>query len=83
MIEMTEENTINEEMLAIIKALTSKIEALESAVYHKDNLLMKSGFVVSSSPTPLIDNMAAVSGPDVSSMAWSDIHKMVEKAGSN
>ena len=43
---MSEENSINKELLEIIKALTEKVESLEKAVYNKDNLLMKSGFVV-------------------------------------
>ena len=79
---MTEEKTINEELLEIIKALSSKVESLEQAVYNKDNLLMKSGFVVSNTPTP---NMVDVVSPDVKSpnnagsMEWSDIHKMVAK----
>ena len=81
MIDMAEENTINEEMLQIIKALTEKIESLERAVYNKDNLLMKSGFVIAETPTPTIDSLGASSGVNVDSMEWSDIHKMVEKAG--
>lgn len=78
---MSEENTINEEMLQIIKALSQKIETLERAVYNKDNLLMKSGFVMAESPTPLLDNMGSSASVDVNSMDWSDIHKMVERAG--
>jgi hypothetical protein len=81
MIEMSEENTINQEMLQIIKALSDKIESLEKAVYNKDNLLMKSGFVVAESPTPMIDSLGASSNVNVDSMEWSDIHKMVERAG--
>ena len=81
MINMSEENTINQEMLEIIKALSAKIESLEKAVYNKDNLLMKSGFVVAETPTPMIDNLSASAGVDVNSMDWSDIHKMVERAG--
>ena len=34
-----------------LKALTDKIEQLEQTVYHKDNLLMKSGLVVTTSPS--------------------------------
>ena len=79
--KMSEENTINQEMLEIIKALSAKIEGLERAVYNKDNLLMKSGFVVAETPTPTIDNMGTSSSVNVDSMNWSDIHKMVEKAG--
>lgn len=78
---MTEENTINQEMLEIIKALSAKIETLERAVYNKDNLLMKSGFVVAQSPTPMIDSVGASVSVDASTMDWSEIHKMVERAG--
>jgi len=43
--------------------------------------LMKSGFVVAESPTPMIDSLGASSNVNVDSMEWSDIHKMVERAG--
>ena len=77
---MTEQNV---ELLAILKALTEKIENLEKTVYHQDNLLMKSGLVVSQSPSPNMNNGGGISSPmgDVGSMDWSDIHKMVEKVG--
>jgi|TARA_B100000085_G_scaffold214442_2_gene198614 hypothetical protein len=78
---MSEEKTINEEMLEIIKALSSKVEALERTIYAKDSLLMKAGFVVSESPVPSMDNKIGGEVMDVSNMDWSDIHKMVEKAG--
>ena len=78
---MSEENTINEELLEIIKALSAKIESLEKTVYSQDNILMKSGFVVAETPAPVIDNAVASSVTDVSNLDWSDIHKMVESAG--
>ncbi|UVF62574.1 hypothetical protein QKV95_gp097 [Poseidoniales virus YSH_150918] len=78
---MTEEQSINEEMLAILKALTTKVEELERAVYHKDNLLMKSGYVVSQSPTPHIANSNPSPVGDIAKMDWKDIHKMVENIG--
>jgi len=78
---MPEENTINQEMLQIIKALSAKIESLERAVYNKDNLLMKSGFVVAETPTPMMDSMGASVNMDGGEMNWSEIHKMVERAG--
>ena len=31
------------EMLMLLKELVNKVKHLEQAVYHKDNLLMKSG----------------------------------------
>ena len=77
---MTEQNI---ELLAILKALTEKIENLEKTVYHQDNLLMKSGLVVTQSPTPKMNSGGGSSTPigDVGNMEWSDIHKMVEKVG--
>lgn len=79
--KMSEENSINQEMLEIIKALSAKIESLERTVYNQDNILMKSGFVVAETPTPTIDNLGATSTVNVDSMEWSEIHKMVERAG--
>jgi hypothetical protein len=79
---MTKSKTINEELLEIIKALSSKVESLEQAVYNKDNLLMKSGFVVSNSPTPAMVGVisADIKSPNnVGNMEWSDIHKMMNK----
>ena len=75
---MTEENTINQEMLEIVKALTAKVEALEKTIYAKDNILMKAGLVVAESPTPMIDNTGTI---NVDNIDWSEIHKMVERAG--
>ena len=78
---MTEES-INKDVLEIIKALTAKVEALEKTIYAKDSLLMKAGLVVSQSPTPAMDNTVGIDSlptTDVSSMDWSEIHKMVSK----
>ena len=71
---------MNEDLLEILKALTSKIEQLEKAVYNDDNLLMKSGYVVVDSPTPSMNIQKSSSGiGDVSSMEWSEIHDVVKK----
>lgn len=82
MSKMTEQS-INKDVLEIIKALTAKVEALEQTMYAKDSLLMKAGLVVSNSPTPAIDNQIGGAGSipsnDVGSMDWSDIHKMMDK----
>ena len=43
---------------------------------------MKAGLVVTNSPTPAMNNVIGGidnTTPDVSSMDWSDIHKMVSK----
>ena len=74
---MSEENN---EMLMLLKTLVDKVNKLENAVYDKDNILMKSGFVVNT-PTPSIDNSNA-SGSEVDRIAkmdWEDIGKMVSK----
>ena len=78
---MTDENSISADMLEIVKALSEKLEALEKTIYAKDSLLMKAGFVVSDSPIPAMNNSIGGTGSmptDVSSMDWSDIHKMVK-----
>ena len=78
---MSEKDSISADMLEIVKALTAKVEALEKTIYAKDSLLMKAGFVVTETPTPAMDNsIGGTSLPtDISSMDWSDIHKMVEQ----
>jgi len=83
---MTEEKTINEEMLEIVKALTKKVEALEQTIYAKDSLLMKAGLVVIDSPSPAMEGVIGGTsslGKDVGSMSWEEIHKMVDNAGGN
>ena len=74
---MTEEN----EVLLLLKELVNRVQQLESVAYNKDNVLMKSGFVVVNTPTPSIDNSNA-SGSEVDRIAkmdWEDIGKMVSK----
>ena len=71
---MEEEN----EMLLLLKELVTKVKSLEEAVYHKDNILMKSGFVVIDSPTPTIGNSVSPTGEVIKKMDWSEIHNMVE-----
>ena len=43
------------EMLLILKELVNKVKQLEQAVYDKDNLLMKSGYVVVDTPAPVMN----------------------------
>ena len=74
---MSEENN---EMLMLMKELVDKVKALEQAVYHKDNLLMKSGFVVYESPSPTMDSRNVVGGSTIKkSMDWEDIHELVKQ----
>lgn len=69
---------VNQDLLEILKALTSKIEALENIVYEKDGLLMKAGLVVVDSPLPSM-NIAKSAVPDVGNMEWSQIHETVKR----
>ena len=67
----------NEDMLIILKELVSRIRELETAVYNKDNLLMKSGFVVVDSPTPSMKNSTVPDSDAIHKMSWNDIEKFV------
>ena len=73
---MSEDN----EMLMLLKTLVNKVNELEKAVYDKDNLLIKSGYVVVDTPTPVMS--ASETGTDVDAIAkmdWEDIGKMMNK----
>lgn len=65
------------ELLEILKALTDRIKELERAVYHKDNLLMKSGYVVTQTPTPSMSNVGVPDSDAIHKMSWDDIDKFV------
>ncbi len=68
------------EMLLILKELVNKVKQLEQAVYDKDNLLMKSGYVVVDTPAPVIsvggDN---VETDRIAKMEWDQINEMVNR----
>ena len=76
---MSEEQ--DNEMMLLLKELVSKVKTLEEAVYNKDNLLMKSGYVVVESPTPSMTVDNTVSGDTIAKMDWSEIHKIVDNIG--
>ena len=64
----------------LLKTLVDKVNKLENAVYDKDNILMKSGFVVVDTPTPSIDSGSTSTDVDrIAKMDWEDIGKMVSK----
>jgi hypothetical protein len=66
------------EMMMLLKELVDKVKQLEKAVYDKDNLLMKSGYVVVDTPTPSMSSDGVPMSDNISKMSWDDIHKMVE-----
>lgn len=73
---MTKDN----EMMLLLKELVNKVKNLEDAVYHKDNLLMKSGMVVVDTPTPAMAQGGELpTGDTIAKMDWDDIHTMVER----
>ena len=79
---MSDESTDNE-MLLLMKELVSKVNDLEKAVYNKDNLLMKSGYVVANTPVPT-SGTGVTTVDDIAKMDWQDINEMVARMeGSN
>tara|TARA_B100001758_G_C18167460_1_gene482416 strand:+ start:104 stop:343 length:240 start_codon:yes stop_codon:yes gene_type:complete len=77
---MRRKQVMSDEMLMLMKELVDKVKALEQAVYHKDNLLMKSGFVVYDSPTPTMNSKDVVGSSTIKkSMDWEDIHELVKQ----
>tara|TARA_R100000482_G_scaffold98355_1_gene42331 strand:+ start:226 stop:465 length:240 start_codon:yes stop_codon:yes gene_type:complete len=77
---MRRKQVMSDEMLMLMKELVDKVKALEQAVYNKDNLLMKSGFVVYESPTPTMDSKDVAGSSTIKkSMDWEDIHELVKQ----
>ena len=76
---MSEEN--ESEMLLLLKELVSKVKQLEQAVYDKDNLLMKSGYVVVYTPVPVISVGGGVDieTDNIVKMEWEQINEMVSR----
>lgn len=66
-----------EEMLGVLKALVERIQSLEKTVYHQDNLLMKSGFVVAQTPIPSMATSTMPTDDMIHKMSWDDIEKFV------
>lgn len=77
---MSEET--EDQMLLLMKELVAKVKSLEEAVYNKDNLLMKSGYVVVDSPTPAMNTTGEIPNSEmIAKMDWEDIHNIVENMG--
>ena len=74
---MSNEKTMNEEMMMLLKALVTKVNELEQAVFNKDNLLMKSGWTTVEVPAPRISNIETPTSNNIANMEWDDINKMV------
>jgi hypothetical protein len=72
--KMSEDN----EMLLLLKEIVNKVNDLEKAVYNKDNILMKSGFVTVNTPVPTVANVG-IDGDNISKMDWKEINDMVAR----
>ena len=67
----------SEDMLIILKELVGRIKELESAVYNKENLLMKAGFVIANTPTPSMKNSTVPNSDAIHKMSWDEIDTYV------
>lgn len=67
------------EMMMLMKELVAKVKQLERAVYDKDNLLMKSGYVVASTPTPSTTSGVELADDKIAKMEWEEINQMVAR----
>ncbi len=67
------------EMLLLMKELVEKVKNLESAVFNDDNLLMKSGYVVTATPAPAIQVSENVADDNIAKMEWKEINEMVSR----
>ena len=74
---------VNDEVVMLLKELVQRVQKLEKVTYDNDNVLMKSGFVVTNSPTPTMNNKIAstFSMDDVANMSFDEMAKIIERAG--
>lgn len=74
------DETPGNEMLLLLKELVDKVKKLETTVYNENNILMKSGYVVTESPTPMMNtNGAGIDSDNIAKMEWSEINDMVSR----
>ena len=73
--KMSEEN----EVLDILKQLVDRIKTLERHVYNEDNVLMKSGWVQTKSPSPSIDNDRTGMPKNIGDKFWGELHDIISK----
>jgi hypothetical protein len=67
-------------MVELLKELVNRLQNLEQTVYDSDNVLMKSGFVKVSTPTPSVANDSELpDGNALAKMDWSEINDMMSK----
>tara|TARA_R110000824_G_scaffold280811_3_gene469030 strand:- start:1579 stop:1824 length:246 start_codon:yes stop_codon:yes gene_type:complete len=74
---MTEET--KNETLEILKLLVEKITKLEQTVFNDENLLMKSGLVVTETPRPRMETASnqLPNADSIAKMSWDDINSMM------
>ena len=73
--------TETKEIVLLLKELVNRVQQLEKVAYDNDNVLMKSGLVVTDSPTPSMNNKvnSSFSMDDVANMSFDDMAKIISK----
>ena len=73
--------TETKEIVLLLKELVNRVQQLEKVTYDNDNVLMKSGLVVTDSPTPSMNNKvnSSFSMDDVANMSFDDMAKIISK----
>jgi hypothetical protein len=73
---------MDEQLTLLLKELVERVKTLETTVFDRDNVLMKSGLVKVESQAQSIQKAGRIPSADtISNMDWKDIHKMVEGMG--
>lgn len=72
---------VNEEIVLLLKELVNRVQQLEKITYDNDNVLMKSGLVVTDSPTPSMNNKlnSSFTMDDVAKMSFDDMAKIINR----
>jgi hypothetical protein len=73
--------TETKEIVLLLKELVNRVQQLEKVTYDNDNVLMKSGLVVTDSPTPSMNNKvnSSFSMDDVANMSFDDMAKIINR----
>jgi len=69
---------MDEQLTLLLKELVERVKGLETAVYDKDNVLMKSGLVKVEGNAPSIKTAGRIPSADtIAKMDWSEIDELV------
>ncbi len=69
---------MDEELTLLLKELVERVKTLETTVFDRDNVLMKSGLVKVESQAPSIQTAGRIPSADtIAKMDWKDIDELV------